>query len=48
MLHDVGKSKIDHPLIIKSGKLTEEEFEQIKFHASGGGEISTGINCYTT
>ena len=47
MLHDVGKSKIDHALINKSGKLSDEEFEQMKFHALAGGEILTGMKCYT-
>jgi HD-GYP domain-containing protein (c-di-GMP phosphodiesterase class II) len=47
MLHDVGKSKIDHGLINKSGKLTDEEFEQMKFHALAGGEILTGMKYYT-
>jgi len=47
MLHDVGKSKIDHALINKSGKLSDEEFEQMKTHASAGGEILTGMKCYT-
>ena len=45
--HDVGKSKIDHALINKSGKLSDEEFEQMKFHATAGGEILTGMKCYT-
>lgn len=47
MLHDVGKSKIDHALINKSGKLSDEEFEQMKIHATMGGEILTGMKCYT-
>jgi HD-GYP domain-containing protein (c-di-GMP phosphodiesterase class II) len=46
MLHDVGKSKIDHALINKSGKLTDEEFEAMKLHASEGGKIIAGMNCY--
>ena len=46
-MHDVGKSKIDHALINKSGKLSDEEFEQMKFHATASGEILTGMKCYT-
>lgn len=32
LLHDIGKSNIDHDIIIKPGKLTEAEFEEIKRH----------------
>ncbi len=32
LLHDIGKSNIDHDIIIKPGKLTNEEFEEIKRH----------------
>ena len=32
LLHDIGKSNIDHDIIIKPGKLTDEEFEEIKRH----------------
>ena len=32
LLHDIGKSNIDHEIIIKPGKLTDEEFEKIKQH----------------
>jgi HD-GYP domain-containing protein (c-di-GMP phosphodiesterase class II) len=46
MLHDVGKSKIDHALINKDGKLSDEEFEQMKAHATEGGKIITGMNCF--
>ncbi|MBT3415719.1 MAG: HD-GYP domain-containing protein, partial [Nitrospina sp.] len=46
MLHDVGKSKIDHALINKNGKLTDEEFEQIKVHAAEGGKIISGMGCF--
>jgi HD-GYP domain-containing protein (c-di-GMP phosphodiesterase class II) len=35
MLLDVGKSKIDHALIIKSGKLIDEEFEKLNFMPVG-------------
>ena len=46
MLHDVGKSKIDHALINKAGKLTDEEFEAMKAHATEGGKIISGMNCF--
>ncbi|MBC8287911.1 MAG: HD domain-containing protein [Nitrospinae bacterium] len=46
MLHDVGKAKIDHALINKNGKLTEEEFEKMKAHATVGGTILSGMNCF--
>ena len=32
LLHDIGKSSIDHDIIIKPSKLTEEEFNEIKRH----------------
>ena len=32
LLHDIGKSNIDHDIIIKPGKLTNEEFDEIKRH----------------
>ena len=32
LLHDIGKSNIDHDIIIKPGKLTNEEFAEIKRH----------------
>jgi len=39
LLHDVGKSKIDDSIINKNGRLTEEEFEEIKKHPVYGEEI---------
>lgn len=32
LLHDIGKSSIDHDIIIKPSKLTEQEFDEIKRH----------------
>lgn len=32
LLHDIGKSNIDHDIIIKPGKLTDAEFAEIKRH----------------
>ncbi|MCL1954816.1 MAG: response regulator [Spirochaetes bacterium] len=38
-LHDVGKISIDDSILKKPGKLTEEEFNEMKKHASFGEEI---------
>ncbi len=46
MLHDVGKAKVDHALINKDGKLTDEEFQKMQSHAGEGGNILTGMNCF--
>ena len=50
LLHDIGKSNIDHDIIIKPGKLTDEEFEEIKRHPligynilKNGGNFSSNI-----
>lgn len=40
LLHDLGKLKIDHRIINKPGRLTPEEFEQIKTHPRTGAEIA--------
>lgn len=39
LLHDIGKSNIDHEIIVKPGKLTDDEFEKIKQHPFIGYEI---------
>lgn len=39
ILHDIGKIKIDKDIITKPGKLTTEEFEEIKQHPIYGREI---------
>lgn len=46
MLHDVGKSKIRLDLINKEGKLTDEEFEEMKEHSPAGEAILHEMNCY--
>ena len=46
MLHDVGKSKIDLDIINKKGRLTDEEFDEIKKHTVYGEEILTSMQCY--
>lgn len=52
LLHDIGKSSIDHDIIIKPSKLTDEEFNEIKRHPfigynilknSGDGDFSGNI-----
>lgn len=38
-LHDVGKIKVSDTILNKPGKLTDEEFAQMKNHTNAGGEI---------
>ncbi len=38
-LHDLGKIGIADSILLKPGKLTEEEFDTMKTHASKGGEM---------
>jgi putative nucleotidyltransferase with HDIG domain len=40
ILHDLGKSKIDYDIINKNGKLSDEEFTQMKLHPALGHEIA--------
>jgi putative nucleotidyltransferase with HDIG domain len=40
ILHDLGKSKIDYEIINKNGKLTDDEFAQMKKHPALGHEIA--------
>lgn len=42
-LHDIGKIAVPDRILLKPGKLTEEEFEEIKKHAPKGGEIVNEI-----
>ena len=44
ILHDLGKSKIDYEIINKNGKLTDEEFAQMKHHPALGHEIALKLN----
>ncbi|TYO97513.1 metal dependent phosphohydrolase [Geothermobacter ehrlichii] len=39
LLHDIGKLKIDWNIINKPGRLTDEEFEQIKKHPTTGADL---------
>ena len=43
LLHDVGKIGIPDDIINKPGKLTDEEFEQIKRHTTTGDQILRSI-----
>lgn len=38
-LHDVGKIAVSDKVLLKPGKLTDEEFEEMKKHSSKGGEM---------
>ncbi len=42
-MHDLGKLDIDNSILKKPGKLTDEEFEQIKTHAEKSGQIVKAI-----
>ena len=43
-LHDIGKIGISDSILLKPGRLTEEEFEIMKTHATIGGEIVDSIS----
>ena len=42
-LHDVGKIAITDAILLKPGKLTNEEFEEMKKHSEKGGEMINNI-----
>jgi putative two-component system response regulator len=42
MLHDVGKIAIPDAILLKPGKLTDDEFDQMKLHTVYGGKILGG------
>lgn len=44
LIHDVGKLGIDNKIINKNGKLTDDEFNEIKRHPMFGYEILKGIS----
>jgi len=41
-LHDIGKLAVSDTVLLKPGKLTDEEFEQIKGHPAAGAAILSG------
>ncbi|HBL26912.1 MAG TPA: hypothetical protein DD490_08770 [Acidobacteria bacterium] len=43
LLHDVGKIGVEDQVLRKAGKLTDEEFEQMKAHTVIGADIMTQI-----
>ena len=43
-LHDIGKIAISDAILLKPGKLTDEEFEIMKTHTTKGIEIINNIN----
>lgn len=45
-LHDIGKVGVDHTILNKPGKLTAEEFEEVKRHTVIGAEMVTNISEY--
>ena len=47
-LHDVGKISIKDEILLKPGKLTEDEFEEMRKHAAFGREIIERIEGSTT
>ncbi|WP_421378702.1 HD domain-containing phosphohydrolase [Bacillus salacetis] len=44
LLHDIGKIGIRDEVLLKDGRLTEEQFNQIKLHPVIGANILEGIN----
>ena len=45
-LHDVGKIWIPENILNKPGKLTREEYEQVKCHSLKGAELISGITVF--
>ena len=43
MMHDIGKIGIPDKILLKPGKLTPEEFEEMKKHSQIGAELLSGI-----
>ena len=43
LLHDLGKSKIDYDIVNKNGKLTDDEFNQMKKHPIFGYDIAINM-----
>jgi len=43
-LHDVGKVSVPDAVLMKKGRLTDKEFNQMKAHTSGGGDLLRQIS----
>ncbi|MDH5464980.1 MAG: HD domain-containing protein [Thiovulaceae bacterium] len=43
LLHDLGKSKVDYEIINKNGKLTTNEYNEMKLHPSQGDVIARNL-----
>ncbi len=41
ILHDIGKAKVPDEVLLKDGRLTRDEFEEIKKHTAYGADILT-------
>jgi hypothetical protein len=39
MLHDIGKIAVSNDVLLKSGPLSDAEYEQVKFHSSFGADL---------
>jgi HD-GYP domain-containing protein (c-di-GMP phosphodiesterase class II) len=48
LLHDLGKSKVDSAITNKNGRLTDDEFEQMKHHPAFGHKIALKIGIADT
>ncbi|HEX9062232.1 MAG TPA: HD domain-containing phosphohydrolase, partial [Clostridia bacterium] len=46
-LHDIGKSKVPMEVLMKPGKLTPEEFEQMKMHPLYSREIISSMKVFS-
>jgi len=44
VLHDIGKVGISDSILLKPGKLTYEEFEEMKRHTTFGGDVLTAVD----
>jgi len=45
VLHDIGKIAVREEVLLKAGKLTEEEFNEIKLHPEVGERICGPLRC---
>lgn len=45
-MHDIGKLCIDDAILNKPGRLTQEEFEEMKKHTTYGGQMMESLDVY--